>query len=771
MSFRISMLKWFFILTIITICYGCGKNPSGPITPPPTYEQTGTVGKDGGKVQITSDSSTIRGVYVSVPKDALDKNVTISISRHTDTMYFEEDTVRLAVSFEPSGTVFKTPVEIGLPWPPNSTDAEGLEAFYFDQNASVWKKLPTLGVDLSKKLLIAQTIHFTVFTVAKTNVKFNIQMFKNCGKISASVQLVNKLSQLPTDLATYLGTGAINIAQLIEINPFQVIAWYKVYLREKKDFWFDQDLESKVIQWGIWSYDGNTYEVRSVELDGPVLLTTSNKFLNMDGVGEYFSAKPILFTFEHTPEAGKEYYVEVLLYFVDRFGWIYASGGFWGTQGYFVSSSDSAKKFSDMPEASDKDCDNIINQYDPNQPPTVTITAPTNGATFNQGQTVSFSGSAVDPEDGTLTGASLVWTSDKDGNLGTGTSFQKSNLSTNHHAITLTATDNDGSKGMAKIEIDVLPPPDIIAPATITDLSTSDPTTNSIKLTWTAPGDDGNTGTASQYDIRYSTSTITEANWNSATQCNGEPTPKVATSSESFTVTGLSSNTTYYFAIKTSDEVPNWSGLSNVPSDATEPNDSSSLTDIDGNVYKTIKIGDQWWMAENLKVTHYSNGDPIPLVTSSNEWGSLSTGAYCSYNNDEGNVATYGRYYNWYATVDSRNIAPEGWHVPTDVEWQTLAEYLGGSAIAGGKMKETGTAHWYSPNTGATNESGFSALPGGYRGIYGGSTNMGYYADFWSSTQNNSSQAWGRYMRYNYSGLGRYSGNKPDGISIRCVRD
>jgi uncharacterized protein (TIGR02145 family) len=311
-------------------------------------------------------------------------------------------------------------------------------------------------------------------------------------------------------------------------------------------------------------------------------------------------------------------------------------------------------------------------------------------------------------------------------------------------------------------------------PAAVTNLATSNPTSSSIKLTWTAPGDDGDSGTASQYDIRYSTSNITPSDWNSATQCGDEPTPKVAGSSESYTVTGLTPDTKYYFAMKTADEVPNWSGLSNVPSGKTEPGDSTTVTDIDGNVYKTIKIGNQWWMAENLKVTHYRNGDPIPNVADNSTWEGLSTGAYCNYNNDEGNVATYGRLYNWFAVVDSRNIAPAGWHVPTDAEWQTLVDYLGGSAIAGGKMKETSTTHWNSPNTGATNESGFTALPGGYCYYFDGTFfGMGYFAFFWSSTETETYSGYvlAHYLSYGGTRIVRDSYHERKGFSVRCVGD
>ncbi len=207
------------------------------------------------------------------------------------------------------------------------------------------------------------------------------------------------------------------------------------------------------------------------------------------------------------------------------------------------------------------------------------------------------------------------------------------------------------------------------------------------------------------------------------------------------------------------------------------------LTDINGNTYHIVKIGDQWWMAENLKVTRYSDGDSIPNVTDNSEWTGLSTGAYCAYNNDTSYVDTYGLLYNWYAVDDSRNIAPEGWHVPTDEEWKQLEMHLGMSQSEaddtgyrgtdeGGKLKEVGNEHWNSPNTGATNESGFSALPGGSRHYYHGTfTNIGYSGYWWSSTEYSSARAWYRSLTFHRSDVYRYYGNKRPGFSVRCVRD
>ena len=196
-----------------------------------------------------------------------------------------------------------------------------------------------------------------------------------------------------------------------------------------------------------------------------------------------------------------------------------------------------------------------------------------------------------------------------------------------------------------------------------------------------------------------------------------------------------------------------------------------TVTDIDGNVYRTVKIGSQWWMAENQKVTHYRNGEAMPSITDNTEWSNLTTGAYCNYNNAPDSAATWGCLYNWYAVSDARDIAPKGWHVPTDAEWQTLVDFLAGSSNAGGKMKEAGTAHWLSPNTSATNESCFSALPGGNRYENGFFGLMAYNAYFWSSTESNGLDAWTLRLGYNYSGVLRSSINKHYGFSVRCIRD
>jgi len=195
-----------------------------------------------------------------------------------------------------------------------------------------------------------------------------------------------------------------------------------------------------------------------------------------------------------------------------------------------------------------------------------------------------------------------------------------------------------------------------------------------------------------------------------------------------------------------------------------------TVTDIDGNVYPTVLIENQFWMAENLKTTRFADGSVIPNVTDGNVWEQLTTPAWCNYNNSSANDIIYGKLYNWFTVSDPRNVCPAGWHAPTDAEWTTLTNFLGGQTVAGGKMKST--TGWPSPNTGATNESNFSGLPGGYRGVNLGTFgNVGTNGYWWSSSENAPTTAWLRYLYYGYGNADRGTFTKQAGLSVRCLRD
>ncbi|HRH69013.1 MAG TPA: FISUMP domain-containing protein [Flavobacteriales bacterium] len=210
--------------------------------------------------------------------------------------------------------------------------------------------------------------------------------------------------------------------------------------------------------------------------------------------------------------------------------------------------------------------------------------------------------------------------------------------------------------------------------------------------------------------------------------------------------------------------------------------ESPTVTDIDGNVYRTVQIGGQCWMAENLRTATYRDGSDIPNVTGNTAWAQLNSGAWCNYNNSPANDAIYGKLYNWYA-ASNPNICPQGWHVPTDAEWQQLESALGmpagelgqtglrgGAQNVGGKMKTT--TLWNAPNTGATNESGFSGLPGGIRFFSDGAfSSLGYSGYWWSASESGAETAWFRNLTYDLVGIYRNNNLKWNGFCLRCVRD
>jgi uncharacterized protein (TIGR02145 family) len=261
--------------------------------------------------------------------------------------------------------------------------------------------------------------------------------------------------------------------------------------------------------------------------------------------------------------------------------------------------------------------------------------------------------------------------------------------------------------------------------------------------------------------------------WSTTANPNVSLTTKTVdgTGTGSFTssITGLTANTLYYVRAYATNSV------------GTAYGTQQTFTTASAVVLPSVTIGTQVWTNQNLSVARYRNGDIIPQVTDATQWGNLTTGAWCWYNNDSATyAATYGRLYNWYAVNDARGLAPQGYHIPSDGEWNKLVKYLDAGAdttcvncnqstIAGGAMKST--TGWNAPNTGATNSSGFAGLPGGYRDDDGAFYYVGGYGDWWSSTEDDTTNAWYRILGYSSSVVNRGSNTKRLGFSVRCVRD
>jgi uncharacterized protein (TIGR02145 family) len=241
-------------------------------------------------------------------------------------------------------------------------------------------------------------------------------------------------------------------------------------------------------------------------------------------------------------------------------------------------------------------------------------------------------------------------------------------------------------------------------------------------------------------------------------------------------ITGLIPNTSYHYRVKAVNSMGTSYGndktFTTLPvyvKDIVFNPDLTygEVTDIDGNTYKTIQIGTQVWMAENLATTRLYDGTNISLATNSTVWTGSSEPSYSWYNNV---TVLYGALYNWTA-VNSGKLCPTGWHVSSDDEWTALSTLLGGLTVAGSILKETGTKHWLSPNSGATNLTGFTAIPGGYRYYSGAFNAMNRYGYWWTSTESTTVNAFARSMFYGYTNLDRISSDKRSGASVRCIKD
>ena len=242
--------------------------------------------------------------------------------------------------------------------------------------------------------------------------------------------------------------------------------------------------------------------------------------------------------------------------------------------------------------------------------------------------------------------------------------------------------------------------------------------------------------------------------WNTSqnpTIANSKTSDGTGTGAFISSLTGLTANTTYYLR-------------------AYATNSSGTAYGNELSFTSTTNCT-QVWMTTNLSVTNYRNGDPIPQVTDATQWANLTTGAWCYYQNNTANGIVYGKLYNWYAVNDPRGLAPTGWHLPSVAELTTLSTCMGGDALSGGALKEAGTTHWASPNAGATNSSGFTALPGGSRYDNGAFYELGFAGCWWTVTPSVPGYAWYLYLTYDSEYMNKPNANKTNAFSVRCIRN
>jgi uncharacterized protein (TIGR02145 family) len=248
-------------------------------------------------------------------------------------------------------------------------------------------------------------------------------------------------------------------------------------------------------------------------------------------------------------------------------------------------------------------------------------------------------------------------------------------------------------------------------------------------------------------------------------EAKGSPLTGISDKDAFASLKGLKSGVTYHYRVKAVSQAGMTFG-----SDIkfTTP---LLVQDIVGNIYNTVAIGNQKWMAENLHTFRLNDGGIILHVINENKWSRLKKPAYCWYNNDSiSNNVSYGALYNWF-TVNTSKLCPTGWRVPNNTDWKTLIDYLGGISQSGNRLKEAGLTHWREPNTGATNESGFSALPGGSRDFIGNFSNLGFKAQWWSLNDTALKNGWCLGVDFITSGVTNFYLNKTEGLSVRCVID
>ena len=889
-------VKVVVLVLVLIVLFSCSNDSTSSNNELSTYEETGTIGDEGGIVHITDEESEIYGTYVEIPEGALENSVEVTIQQIEEFNFV--DTTAIVVDFAPSGTQFSELIEIGIPYKASS-DIEKLQLYTYNEDNEAWEVMLIDHIDTDNKLVISKTNHFSLYTAGDyISIMFEANVYKiGNDKIGVHIQAPD-FNEIPTRLA-YWDDGIYNVEQCIDGDPFENFpkAWFKITVRE--DTWWTPetysynaifyDRYSQATAFGDWKAEINNSNSNEI--------FQYNEWLNLNELSDFYSGLPYIIESESFDTS--EDFIIIVEFYYSQYTDYSASATLLGRYTPIFSFAIQDIEFNDLsyaPSSLDEDGDLITNDYDvPETEPVIEIVTPS--GIQNGNITINYN---ITDEDGDLNEFGVYYQS-----TGTGTNLATllSTSTGSIHNIGFIQNIESGSQsfiwdsfndfpdnsGLFKIIMSwVDPQGGMPGPVFESDYFQVDNISPNISITSPNGGETWQMGSA--YDITWndnisnnvtldlynsglfdrtiSSSTPSDGtyNWSIPADLDESTSYKVKISSiENNSISDFSNNN--FTIVEQVDIEPPFIGNIFIPEpgttvsgivtietyatdnvgvthvvfevfrngvgyeevgidytpdandhfsvefnsalfengehnihatayDAAENyemagwscfflNGTGTVTDIDGNVYQTLVIGNQEWIIENLKVTHYRNGDPIPHVTDNSTWVGLSTGAYCVYANTPANADTYGNLYNWYAVSDPRELAPDGWHVPTDEEIMELEMYLGMSESAANSIGWRGTNEgsklaggydlWQSGslrNDPEFGTSGFSFLPGGYRsGNYGSFYDLGNYGDFWSATEYNTYYAWRRTLGYYYAEVYRNGGDKRNGYSVRCIRD
>lgn len=822
------------LISFALILQACKKDKENNSTIPPTYTNgQGEIGIIGGTITIEDDNSPLHGTTLVIPEGALSTSQTIEIAEAPANISFPGDSSVQLIRFLPEGLSFEKPITIEIPFSSNDTSKLGI--YYYDPETELISAIDKQNIDMSSRTISGLTDHFSYYAAWDEEAGMTFHMFRTAeNRIGVRLHVYGFMNNeegfkyLPTSFRQLMASGELNLWQVLsnDLDYENVYSVFRVYLMEDELIGSDAiDFSHYEIKRGQTYYGGdfwvNIYKKGENEpkyVSGDLFTyDIEENSSNIKNLGRWMDGEPIIFYFDNypNPDPNKKYFVKA--------SWSLASErtappitNF--SPIYEFHNKPQKKKISQLPLAdlssidqnNDK-IDDIFQVWNSGEAPDCGFNA--DQTTINLGQTINFTDQSTnDP-------TSWYWEFG-DGSTSTETNPSYTYSTSGTYSIKLTVENAYGSdteikdnyiqvnqSGSAPIASFTATPRSGTAPVTVsfTDESTNTPTS------WQWDFGDGGSSNEQNPTHSYNTEgtyTVSLTATNSYGSDTEEKTDYITVSSGGNTpIAEFTANTTsgsapltVDFTDQSSNNPTSWQwdfgdgGTSTQQNPSHSYNNNGSYTVIltalnsygsdvetktdyivvsggggtgtftdprDGQTYNTVEIGNQEWFAENLN------------YETSNSWW---------YENNSANGDIYGRLYTWAAAMNGESssnsvpsgvqgVCPDGWHLPSDAEWTVLTDYLGGESVAGGKMKEAGTAHWNAPNTGATNSSGFTALPGGYRYTYGDFLDLGSSGYWWSATEGSSVDAWRRRLRAGNGIVYRNFTSKGRAFSVRCVRD